>query len=253
MDYERPYYEDLNYHPLLFYVVFGVEDEELSVSRERHHVDEFPEGLDMIFYKKPEHSEYMSSMLGGTLGEILKEDNPALYEAARNSNGWAVIRGEVVQDADLNYMRNVIGFVQALVEKDAVGVLDLQTFKLFSSEEWTENFFTKEFDAYDHVVILASEMEDGSIWLHTRGMRKFGRPDMSLKNVAPEDVNHAAQVINQMIYYGALGIFFSQPTKLHTHTERTYVVNAKFVEDFEDPDFNNSYYEILWEECEWVN
>ena len=253
MDYERPYYEDLNYHPLLFYVVFGVEDEELSVSRERHHVDEFPEGLDMIFYKKPEHSEYMSSMLGGTLGEILKEDNPALYEAARNSNGWAVIRGEVVQDADLNYMRNVIGFVQALVEKDAVGVLDLQTFKLFSSTEWTENFFTKEFDAYDHVVILASEMEDGSIWLHTRGMRKFGRPDMSLKNVAPEDVNHAAQVINQMIYYGALGIFFSQPTKLHTHTERTYVVNTKFVEDFEDPDFNNSYYEILWEECEWVN
>ena len=48
MDYERPYYEDLNYHPLLFYVVFGVEDEELSVSRERHHMDEFPEGLDMI-------------------------------------------------------------------------------------------------------------------------------------------------------------------------------------------------------------
>lgn len=253
MDYERPYYEDLNYHPLLFYVVFGVEDEELSVSRERHHVDEFPEGLDMIFYKKPEHSEYMSSMLEGTLGEILKEDNPVLYEAARNSDGWAVIRGEVVQDTDLNYMRNAIGFVQALVEKDAVGVLDLQTFKLFSSEEWTENFFSKEFDAYHHVVILASQMEDGSIWLHTRGMRKFGRPDMSLKNVTPEDVNHAAQVINQMIYYGALGVFFSQPTKLHTHTGRTYVVKTKFVEDFENPDFNNSYYEFSWKECEWVN
>lgn len=252
MDYERPYYEDINYHPLLFYVVFGVEDEELNVSKERHHVDEFPEGLDMIFYKKSEHGEYMDSMLGGTLGEILREDDPALYEAVRNVEGWAVIQGEVRQDADLNYMRNVIGFVQALVEKDGVGVLDLQTFTLYSAKEWTDNIFSKEFDAYDHAVILASQMGDGSVWLHTRGMRKFGRPDMSMEDVPSEDVEHAVQIVNQMIHYGALGVFFSQPTKLHTHTGRTYIVKADFVEDFEDPDFNNSHYKILWKECQLV-
>lgn len=26
MEFERPYYEDLNYHPFLFYAIFGVED-----------------------------------------------------------------------------------------------------------------------------------------------------------------------------------------------------------------------------------
>ncbi|MFR3783099.1 MAG: hypothetical protein ACLTXR_04695 [Clostridia bacterium] len=47
MNYERPYYEDINYHPLMFYVVFGAKEEELEISRERHNIDEIPEGLNI--------------------------------------------------------------------------------------------------------------------------------------------------------------------------------------------------------------
>lgn len=252
MSYERPYYENLNYHPLLFYVIFGVKDEQLNVSRERHKVDSFPDGLDIIFYKRSEHDEYMSSMLGGTLGEILDEENHVLYEAMQNTDQWAVIRGEVQQDADLNYMRNAIGFVQALVENGAVGVLDLQTFRILTAEEWTDSIFSQEFDPYVHTIILSSQMEDGSYWLHTRGMRKFGRPDISIEGVDQAELNNAVQVINQMIYYGALGVFFSKPTKLHTHTGLTYVVETQFVEDFDNPDFNNSYYRVVWEDCHLI-
>ena len=211
MGFERPYYEDLNYRPFIFYVVFGVNGEELSVSRERHHVDAFPDGLDLISYNKSEHNEYMTELIGGTLGKILNEDNHALYETIQNTEQWVVIQGEVIQDTDLNYMRNVIGFVQALIETGAVGVLDVQTFKLFTSEEWTNNIFTQEFNPYDHATILVSTMEDG-----------------------------------------ALGVFFSRPTKLHTHSGLTYIVNASYVDDLDNPDFNNSYYHILWKDCSLV-
>ena len=37
MNFERPYYEDINYHPLMFYVIFGAK-EELEISRERHKI-----------------------------------------------------------------------------------------------------------------------------------------------------------------------------------------------------------------------
>lgn len=47
MNYERPYYEDINYHPLMFYVIFGVKEEELVISREQHNLDEVPEGLNL--------------------------------------------------------------------------------------------------------------------------------------------------------------------------------------------------------------
>lgn len=252
MSFERPYYEDLNYHPLLFYVIFGVDGEELSVSRERHHVDAFPEGLDLLSYRKPEYEEYMTELIGGTIGEILNEDNHILYEAIKDTEQWVIIRGEVKQDADLNYMRNAIGFVQALVETGAVGVLDLQTFTLYTPEEWKNSIFSKEFDPYAHVTILVSAMEDNTIWLHTRGMRKFGRPDISMEGVVEDKINHTVQVINQMIYYGALGVFFSRPTKLHTHIGPAYVVNPHFVEDFDNPDFNNSFYQISWKDCSLV-
>ena len=252
MSYERPYYEDLNYRPLLFYVIFGVKNEELNVSKERHHVDTFPESLDLIFYNRSEHSEYMSSLIGGSLGEILKEDNPVLYEEIKNADTCAVIQGEVQNDVDLNYMRNAVGFVQALLETGAVGILDLQTFSLLTPQEWTENIFLKEFDPYDHVVILASEMGDGSFWFHTRGMRKFGRPDISMEGVDKDAVDNAVQVVNQMIYYGALGAFFSRPTKFNIHTGLAYIIKPNYIDDMDDPDFNNSYYRVSWHECEVI-
>ena len=253
MDYERPYYKNLDYHPLLFYVIFGVRDEELKVSREKHNVDGFPEGLNFVFCNTKDNNEYMQSLLGGKLGEILDREKHNLYEKVKNTYKWAIISGEVQQDDNLNYMRNTIGFVQALLERDAIGVLDLQTFSLYSAEEWTDKFFRQEFNPYNHVTILSSEMEDGSTWLHTRGMRKFGRPDISIEKVEVSETEDAIQVINQMIYYGSLGAFFDKDIKLHTNNEKTYIVNLHFVNDYENPDFNNTYYQIFWPQCKYEN
>lgn len=151
----------------------------------------------------------MQSLLGGTLGEILDREKHILYEKVKNTDKWAVIRGEVQQDADLGYMRDCIGFVQALLDQGAVGVL---------------------------------------VWLHTRGMRKFGRPDVSIENVPENETEDAAQAINQMIYYGSIGTFFDRDMKLHTHSGRTYLAKPQFINDFENPDFNNSYYSFVWKE-----
>ena len=41
MNYERPYYNDINYHPLMFYVIFGAKEEELVISSKRHRNDKF--------------------------------------------------------------------------------------------------------------------------------------------------------------------------------------------------------------------
>lgn len=249
MDYERPYYTDLNYHPLLFYVIFGVKNGELVVSREKHHVDGFPEGLSCSCFTKAENGEYMESVIGGDLGRVLKNGNCTLYEEIRCADQWAIISGEVEQDSDMNYMRNVIGYIQAFMENGVIGVLDLQTFTLYTPDEWKNKIFLREFSPYDHVVILTSE-ENGSMWLHTRGMRKFGRPDISMENVGKNCVDEAVQVINQMIYYGALGAFFSKATKLHTCSGNAYIVMPEFVDDFDNSDFNNAYYKIDWLECE---
>jgi hypothetical protein len=252
MNYERPFFKDLDYSPQLFYAIFGVDGENLNVSRERHRVDELPNGLNLLLYSKADevHAEYMKSILGGSLGKTLRNSNERVYEAAKEVDNWAVIRGCVTNDANLHYMRNTIGFVQALAEKGAMVIADLFTLALFTPSEWADKIFKPEFEPRSHVVIFVSETDDAMMWIHTRGMIKFGRPDVSMEDVPRNMLVNAEDIINQMIFYSAQGAFFSRPTKFHIHNGLTAVVKPYFIDNMENPDFNNSYYRMSWAECE---
>ncbi len=252
MNYERPYYEDINYHPLMFYVIFGAKEEELVISREQHNLDEVPEGLNMHILTRKQHGEYMNNLIGGTLGDLLKEEQPELYEKIQKENIWAVVEGKIKQDDNLKYLRNTIGVVQAFLDTGAIAVLDLQIFSLYSAEDFTEKIFSKELDVYSHVKNLISEMEDGKIWLHTRGMCKFGRPDISIENIPKSEENTAVRVSNQMIFCSAQGMLFNKKVKLHPYKdkEKAIIINPEFVEDYENVDFNNAYCRLSWDECE---
>lgn len=241
---KRVYYNDINYKPFLFYVVFGASGDELQVSREKHHVDEFPKGLNMQLLCREKHSEYIDGFFAGSLGSILKENDSKLFEACKKADKCVVIRGEVEEDSTLDYLRNVIGFVQALVEQGACGVLDLLTFSLFEPTKWTERFFEKEINAQNHVVILSSKEED-RYWLHTRGMAEFGRPDISIKDIEENFLHEYKQIIDQMIFYGGQGAFFDGIVKLHIYDGKTFVVEAEFINDYNNDDFNNAYYEVV--------
>ena len=63
-------------------------------------------------------------------------------------------------------------------------------------------------------------MEDGNIWLHTRGLRKFGRPDISIENVPESEENKVVRIANQMIYYSSLGVLFNKKVKLHLYKDK---------------------------------
>lgn len=252
MEYERPYYEDTHTRPQLFYVIFGAKDRSLNVSRDRHHVDEVPEGVSYLLYRRARHEGTMASLIGDNLGTVLARERPELYEAVRHTETWAVVRGEAARDQDLHYLRNAIGLVEAAAEEGAVAVLDLQTVTLYTPQEWHDKIFGRDFDPFVHVTILASRMGTGALWLHTRGMRKFGRPDVSLADVPPADVETAVQLINQMIYYGALGTFFSQPVRLHPRPGVTCGLDPVLVNDMNNPDFNNAFYRLSWPDCKAV-
>ena len=99
MNYERPYYEDINYHPLMFYVIFGAKAD-----------------------------EFMDNIIGGTLGKLLKEEQPELCEKIQKENIWAVVNGEIMQDDNLKYLRNTIGVVQAFLDTGAIAVLERYAF-----------------------------------------------------------------------------------------------------------------------------
>ncbi len=239
----REYFKDIGYKPFLFYVVFGVTGEKLQVSKSRHHVDVFPDDLEIHSLCRTNHADYINGFFEGTLGKILKEANRELYEKCLNTEDCAVIKGYIKDDSNLEYMRNVIGIVQAFVEQGAVGVLDLLTFSMYAPKEWEENFFDREITAKNNVVILLSEEQD-KYWMHTRGMTKFGRPDFSLHNVDKNSIDKCKVILDYMIIHCIKGEFFNSEFIINTKNGDTYKVKSKFVDDFENDDFNNAYCEV---------
>lgn len=239
----RQYYEDIGYKPFLFYVVFGVSGDELEVSRTKHNVDGMPEGLDIISLARPDHSDYIDGLIGGGIGEHLKKADSDLYEACRACDKVVIMRGEIADDSNLDYMRNLIGICEAFIDKGAKGILDLQTFTLYSPKEWTDRFFGKDVNAQNHVLIMFSKEDDG-YWIHTRGMAEFGRPDYGISKVPEDKLEDYKQVIDQMVFYGGQGLVFKGSAKLHTFNGKTFRVSTEFVNDFDNDDYNNAYYNV---------
>ena len=240
---KRTQYKDMNYRPFLFFAVFGVSGEKLDISAEKHHADGFPAKLQMRTLNRADHAKYMDGFFAGSLGEVIKNQKPELFEQCRKAKTCVVISGQVEADQTFDYMRNVIGIIQALTEQGACGILDLLTFSLYSPQEWNTRFFEKEINALNHVVILFSEEEDG-YWLHTRGMAEFGRPDLSMHGVAAERVPERKEILDQMIYYSGEGVFFDGSFTLYTRNGEAHEVLSKFVNNFENDDFNNAWCDV---------
>ena len=98
---ERKYYRDIGYKPFLFYVVFGVSAEELEVSRNRHKVDELPEGLDIRSLNREQHGSYLDGFLTGAMGKVLEEKDPALFRRCREAETCSILQGSIGKDTGL--------------------------------------------------------------------------------------------------------------------------------------------------------
>ena len=200
---------DDKYQPLLYYIVFGSDASELVVSRTKHHVDTIPQGLEIEQLNRQEHGERMDWLLNGTIEKVLRQHDATLYDTCKDTDCWTILRGRIATDGGSDYLR----------------------------------YFEKETDPQTHVVVLKSDNENGSVWLHTRGMIKFGRPDFSVLQLAPSQVNDAKQALDQLIFHSGKGAEMSKKLRLHTANGKTIDAQLRLVPDFDNFDFNNAYYE----------
>lgn len=93
------------------------------------------------------------------------------------------------------------------------------------------------------MLILYSK-DEADYWLHTRGMAEFGRPNIGISHVPEDRIEDYTKIIDQMIFYGGEGVFFGSDTRLHTANGKTFVIHPEFVNDFENEEYNNAYYNV---------
>jgi hypothetical protein len=230
----------------LFYKVHGTFNGEPTISRIDHRCAGIPEHCELHLYTRESHPDVLAIGLDDNwIGSELRRVQPSLARAVTATDQCLVLRGVVPDPANLDYFRDAVGLLMALLEGGGVAVFDPHMFKWWSADEWRNTAFNPASAVpRHHVVILVSDEPDGrSRWYHTRGMLKFGRPDLSVHNVTPELDAAVIDLCNRLIEMQAFGAVISEGQEIKMAGLPTGW-RCHLAGDLDDPDFNNRHLDI---------
>jgi hypothetical protein len=152
----------------------------------------------------------------------------------------------LADQGDLNYLRDAVGLLTFLLDHGGIVVYDPWMFHWWEPGEWRDHVFRPGGAvARHHVVILTSEEPgDASLtWFHTRGMRKFGRPDLSLHGVPPQYRDAVIDLFERFIELQAFGGVIAEGQEI-CRKRLPEGMTCRHAGDVDDPDFNNAHVEI---------
>lgn len=239
---EREFYQPEAGDAVLSYVVFGDLRADLEVDASTYRTSGPPKGVEMELFSRVEHGAWIETLAQGYLGALL-EEQPDLRNAVYASPTVAVLQGEVEDPETLDYLRDTIGVVTALLDAGGVAVLDAVALRWWPKNEWREIIFDPAGpEPIEQITLLASEEEDG-FWLHSRGLRKFGRPDLSVRGLKQEGLDLFAGLFESLTVSLAGGATIPDGHRIRiggTKIEMTVDLSGTL----DDPDFDNLYYEL---------
>lgn len=245
-DWSRPHWQRDDARAMLLYFVFGAFPEQPEVDLSKHGSRGLPAGMEMRRIPKAQLGHWDGHPLRGALGEVLRADDPAAFDAARQAPECLLLRGELPDAPTLEYLGDVLGIVAALLETGGVAVVDPQILQLLSADAWRERYVDNTQPSLrDHVLVVCHDDADGGNWIRTRGLRKFARPDISIRHVPADHVEHAGMVAAQLAEMQARGMRFGDGSTVQVEglPQGWPVARAG---SLDDPDFNNTHLELDW-------
>lgn len=244
----RPYWHAGGGQALLHFYVFGKFPPELVIPTARFHNASLPAGVGLERFQNAVLRKWDGYPLFGELGATLRGDNPETFAAARVAPEVLVVRGELEDAATLDYLRDTLGVLAALLDIGATSILDPQMLQLFNAAEWREHYLVKGGAPLRHHVLILLDPDaehPGRSWVHTRGMRKFARPDISITNVPKREVDRAGMLCERLVELQALGAHLDAGQALEVDGLPAGLV-AQPGGETGDPRFNNTHVTLRW-------
>lgn len=165
-------------------------------------------------------------------GEFLEDPEPL-----RSYTNCVVLDGVVSDPPNLDYFRDTIGLITYLVAHGGKAVLDLQGQSWWEGMEWFEEaFLPNALRPLTHVTLI--EDED---WTYTRGMLKFGRPELSYRGPQTEEV---LELLERLIEAQVEGAIFEENEEVGL-PDSNDVFQVRHRGSLQDPDFRNFYLELI--------
>jgi hypothetical protein len=245
-DWTRPHWARDEAKAMLLYFVFGEFAAEPQLDLSAHGSQGLPREVEMRRIPKAALAHWDGHPLRGALGEILREGNPAAFDAARKAPECLMLRGEVPDADSLAYLCDTLGVVAALLDVGGAAVVDPQILEMFTADEWRARYGgTQASVARNHVLVLCQDDTGGSAWIKTRGLRKFARPDVSIRRVPQAEVQRAGAIAARLVDLQARGMRFGDGSTVDVVglPDGLKITRAG---SLDDPEFNNTHLEMIW-------
>src|SRR5690625_457369 len=241
----RPYWHASDENAMLLFFVFGRfsgSTDEIGAALK------LPDGIRLTRYAHATLKPWEGYPLAGALGDMFAAEAPQTLAAARDTPDVLRLAGEIRDPSDLDYLRDTLNAVTRLLDAGGVAAVDPQTSSLFDGDAWHRHYLGGNTDSMRrHVLVLCDPDPDDAArqWVHTRGMRKFGRPDLSLTRVPGHEIDQAGALCEQLVDMLALGGRFADGQSLPVDGLAGPLV-ARASGDRDDPRFYNTHIELRW-------
>lgn len=245
---QRPHWQPSAEEIFLQFYVFGKFDA-VRVPSEPYGSPGLPAGIESNNHYHSALRQWEGYPLKGAMGRMFKDDAPEAHTRALDAPEVLIVRGRLKDSADTGYLRDTLGVLAGLLDMGGVAILDPQTLSLLDADTWRRQYLVRDgAPIRNHLLILRdSEAKPDHSWIHTRGMRKFGRPDISIRQVPDRVLDRAGLLCERLVELEALGAHFSEGQSLDIEGIPGGVT-VHLGGGLEHPDFNNTYVEFNWPE-----
>ena len=243
---QRPHWQPSDEEIVLQFYVFG-KFEPVRVPSAGYGSPGLPQGVELTSHHHAALRQWDGYPLKGALGKLFKDDAPQAYKRALDAPEVLVLRRTLKDSADTGYLRDTLGVLAGLLDIGGVAILDPQMLTLFDAEGWRRHYLVKDGAPVRHHVLILRDDEQtpGRHWIHTRGMRKFGRPDVSLREVPANRVDEAGALCLRLVELQALGARLADGQAIEVDGLPGGLV-ARLGGGLDDPQFNNTRVEFRW-------
>lgn len=174
----------------------------LPVSRKRHGMPDDGDGAAAVsLVARDRHADpaWFADQVLAPFTELIANDlGPSAAASALAAEHAYVIEARLDDPDDLGHIQAVWALAKCVCEEGAAVVIDVHAARAHLGSEVAQLAADRGFDVMREVTLFFDEQADGTLAAWSLGLRKFGRPDLVLLGVAPDDATEAALILRDI-------------------------------------------------------
>jgi hypothetical protein len=174
----------------------------LPVSRRQHGMPDEgggPQSVALVARDRAEDPAWFTEQVVSPFADLIAADlGPQHAAIALAAEHAYVIEAQCEDPDDLGHVQAAWALAKCVCEEGATIVVDVYAARAHLGADVAGLSPDRGFDVMHEVTLFFDELDDGNLAAWSLGLRKFGRPDIVLLDVAPDAATDAALVLRDL-------------------------------------------------------